>query len=101
MVLAGYRERGVLRRLQTTPVGRPGCSAAQLAVNLTVAAVTVVLVLAVARLALRRGLPRQPAGFVLAALLAAAALLAIGLLIAAVAPNARPRRSPGRCCSSR
>ena len=95
MVLASYREQGVLRRLQTTPIGPVRVLAAQLAANLHVAAVTVVLVLAVARLGYDVFLPRQLAGFVVAALLAAAALMAIGLVIAAVTPNARTAQITG------
>ena len=40
-------------------------------------------------------MPRQLAGFVLAALLAAAALMAVGLFIAAVAPNGRTAQVTG------
>ncbi|MGH3123870.1 MAG: ABC transporter permease, partial [Streptosporangiaceae bacterium] len=86
-VLAGYREKGILRRLQTTPVGPVRVLAAQLAVNLAVAAVTVTVILAVARLGYGVFLPRQLAGFALAALLAAISLLAVGLFVAAAAPT--------------
>ena len=48
-----------------------------------------------ARFAYGVPLPRQPAGFALAALLAAVALLSLGLFIAAVAPTGGPRRPPG------
>ena len=95
MVLASYRERGVLRRLQTTPIGPARVLGAQLVANLTVAAASVVLILAVARLGYHVSLPRQLAGFVLAALLTAAALMAVGLLIAAVVPNGRTAQVTG------
>jgi ABC-2 type transport system permease protein len=95
MVLASYRERGVLRRLRTTPIGPARVLGAQLAANLTVAAASVVLVLAVARLGYRVSMPRQLAGFVLAVLLTAAALMAVGLLIAAIAPNGRTAQITG------
>ncbi len=89
MVLAGYRENGILRRLQTTPAGPARVLSAQLLINLGAATVTVILLLAVARLGYSVPLPRQLAGFALAALLAAAALMSIGLLVAAVAPTGR------------
>ncbi|HEX4093118.1 MAG TPA: ABC transporter permease [Trebonia sp.] len=81
--LAGYRERGVLRRMSTTPV-RPGTLlTAQILVNLAVqvAIVALVAILAVAAFGATIG---QPAGFIIASALTAAALSAVGLLVAAV-----------------
>jgi ABC-2 type transport system permease protein len=95
MMLADYRERGVLRRLQTTPIGPVRVLTAQLVADLTVAAAMVALILAVARIGFAVPLPRQPAAFVLAALLAAGALLGAGLLVAAVAPTGRVARGIG------
>jgi ABC-2 type transport system permease protein len=95
MVLAGYRERGVLRRLRTTPAGPVRVLTAQLTANLVVTAAMVILILAVARLGYGVFLPRQAAGFVIAVLLATAALLAIGLFIAAAAPNSRAAQAIG------
>jgi ABC-2 type transport system permease protein len=94
-VLAGYREKGILRRLQTTPVGPVRVLTAQLVIDVAVVVVMLVLVLAVARMAYGVALPRQLAGFVLTALLAAAALLAIGLFVAAAAPTARAANAIG------
>ena len=93
--LAGYRERGVLRRLATTPVGPGRLLAAQLAVQAGVALVTMAVILAVARLAYGVTLPRQPAGFVVALALAVLALLALGLVVAAVAPGTRAASAIG------
>ena len=95
MIVADYRERGVLRRLQTTPIGPVRVLAAQLIADLAVAVVLVVAILAVARVGFAVPLPRQPGAFALTALLAAAALLAVGLLIAAVAPTGRVARGIG------
>src|SRR5579872_1037187 len=95
MMLADYRERGVLKRLQTTPIGPARVLAAQLMADLAVAVVMVVAILAVARIGFAVPLPRQVGGFVLAAALAAAALLSAGLLIAAIAPTGRVARGIG------
>ena len=94
MVLTGYREKGVLRRLQATPAGPVRVLAAQLVVNLAVAAVTVTLILA-AWIGYGGFIPRQLAGFVITALLAAAALMSIGLFIAAAAPTSRAAQAIG------
>ena len=93
--LAGYREMGVLRRLQTTPAGPVRVLTAQLAVKFGAAAVTVIVILAVARIGYGVALPRQLGGFVLAALLAAVALLAVGLFVAAAAPTGRAANAIG------
>jgi len=95
MILSDYRERGVLRRLQATPIGPARVLAAQLAANLVVAAATVIVIFAVARIAFGVPLPRQIGGFIVAALLAAAALVGAGLLVAAVAPTGRVARGIG------
>lgn len=94
-VLAGYREKGVLRRLRTTPVGPSRVLAAQLLVNLATAVVSVAALLVVARCAFGVALPRQAGGYVLGLALAAAALLAIGLFVAAVSPNGRTAGAVG------
>ncbi|MEV4800734.1 ABC transporter permease [Nonomuraea sp. NPDC049421] len=93
--LAGYRENGVLRRMRTTPVGPARVLAAQLAANFAIAAVGMVLFLAVAGFGFGVGLPKHLLGFTLAWLLAAAALLAIGLLITALAPGRGPATAIG------
>ncbi|GAA4675341.1 ABC transporter permease [Phytohabitans rumicis] len=87
--LATYRERGVLRRLATTPVGPVRLLGAQLAVNGAATLVAAVLAVAVATAGFGVDLPRQPLGFLLAFLLGTGAMFAVGLLIAAVAPRAR------------
>ena len=85
--LAGYRENGVLRRMRTTPVGPARVLTAQLVANFAIAVVAMVLFLAVAGFGFGVDLPKHLLGFALAWLLAAAALLAIGLLVTALAPG--------------
>ena len=89
--LAGYRELGVLRRLKTTPAGAVRVLVAQLAV----AVAAVVVIVAVAWLGYGVAAPRQLGRFVVAVLFAAAALMATGLFVAAVAPNAGTARGVG------
>jgi len=95
LVLADYRDKGILRRLQTTPVGAARVVAAQLLAYLALVAAGVVLLLAVARIGYGVILPRQAAGFVVAALLAAGALIGVGLFIAAVSPSAQAAQAIG------
>lgn len=94
-VLAGYRERGVLRRLRTTPLGAARLLSAQLIMNLLIGAVTVGTLLLLSRYAFGVRLPRQPAGFLLAVLLAVAALLAVGMLVTSAANTTRSATALG------
>jgi ABC-2 type transport system permease protein len=93
--LAGYRERGVLRRLRTTPVGPLRVLTAQLMVNVATITVAVIAMLLVARYAFDVAMPRQLTGFLLAAVLATVAMIAIGLLISAAAPSGRVANAAG------
>jgi ABC-2 type transport system permease protein len=85
MQLAGYREQGVLRRMWTTPVAPAFLLAAQLALNLALAAAGIGLVLGVGAGAFGLVLPADAAWFALAVVLSAGALFALGLCVAAVA----------------
>ncbi|MEU5860158.1 ABC transporter permease [Nonomuraea sp. NPDC047529] len=88
-VLAGYREQGVLRRMSTTPVHPGRLLTVQLLINLTVGAVSTVVLIVAGMAAFGTSAPRQWLGFVLVFLLGTAALMAIGLVIAALAPNGK------------
>ncbi|UQU67103.1 ABC transporter permease [Couchioplanes caeruleus] len=94
-VLATYRERGILRRLATTPAPPAALLGAQLVVSMLTAVVSVGLVLLVGRLGFDVPLPGRPAGFLLAFGLTAGAALAIGLLVAAVAPSGKAANAIG------
>ncbi|MEU1229454.1 ABC transporter permease [Streptomyces sp. NPDC005828] len=83
-VLSGYRERGILRRMSTTPV-RPGALlTAQLALHGAAALVSASLVLVVGRIAFDVALPENLVGYLLALLLAVACALALGSAVCAV-----------------
>jgi ABC-2 type transport system permease protein len=88
-LLAGYREKGILRRLSTTPVPPSRLLAAQLLIHAAVAVAAIALLVVIGRLGFDVVLPRQPLGFVVALALAIASVLAIGLLVAAVASTTK------------
>jgi ABC-2 type transport system permease protein len=89
MAVGQYRERGILRRLAVTPVSPLTLLAAKLAVYAASGILSVVIVAAVSRFAYHVPLPRQPGWFALSVVLGVAALLGLGMLVAAVAPTAR------------
>jgi ABC-2 type transport system permease protein len=95
LTLVSYRERGVLRRLGTTPAGPLRVLGAQLIVNFGMAVVTLVVLLVTARLAYGVPFPRQFGAWIVTALLAAAVVLAIGLFVAAIGPTARAAAAIG------
>ncbi|MER5547538.1 ABC transporter permease [Streptomyces sp. NPDC002589] len=82
--LTGYRERGILRRMSATPVRPSALLSAQMVVQGGVALASALLALAVGCIAFGVRLPRQPAGYLLALLLAAAAALALGSVVSAL-----------------
>ncbi|GGN83582.1 transport permease protein [Actinoplanes lobatus] len=94
-VLATYRERGILRRLATTPVRPTLLLAAQLAMNLATVLVSAVLVYTVAHLAFDVPIPKSPLTLLLAILLNCSGAFAIGLLLAALAPTGKTANAIG------
>ncbi|MFD5585630.1 ABC transporter permease [Streptomyces sp. NPDC127063] len=82
--LTGYRERGILRRMSTTPVRPATLLAAHTVVYGGAALLSALLALAVGRIAFGVTLPRQAAGYLLALLLAVLAALAIGAVVSAL-----------------
>lgn len=87
--LGEYRASGVLRRLSTTPVSPLMLLIAQIVVNLVLAVVAVGLLVTVATLVIGRPAPQSLPWLAVSLALGAASMFAIGLLIAALAPNAR------------
>lgn len=87
--LVAYREKGVLRRLATTPVHPAMLLVVQLVINVAVAVVAVLLLMAVGNVLFDIPLPQQPLGFVAAFLAGMGSLFALGLLVATVAPTSR------------
>jgi ABC-2 type transport system permease protein len=93
--MATYRERGILRRLSTTPVRPASMLAVQLILQLVLALAACGLLLAVAGTVLGAHLPTQILSGGLVFLLGTAAMFAIGLLIAALAANGRTANGIG------
>jgi ABC-2 type transport system permease protein len=88
-VMGIYREKGILRRLSATPVRPAAVLLAKMLVWLATVLVSVTLVITVSRLAFHVPLPVKPGWFVLSVALGVAALFALGLFVAAVAPTSR------------
>ncbi|HEX7307453.1 ABC transporter permease [Lentzea sp.] len=88
-VVAAYREKGVLRRLATTPMHPARLLAGQMVVNFVAAILSVLLVMVVGYVVFGVDLPHHPLGLACAVLLGGAGTFALGLVIAALAPTAR------------
>jgi ABC-2 type transport system permease protein len=87
--IATYRERGMLRRMRTTPVHPAQLLGAQLLVSLATSVIATLLVIVLGRLVYGVPLPEHPFGFAIAFVLGMGAVFAIGMLVAARAPNTR------------
>jgi ABC-2 type transport system permease protein len=85
--LVNNRQMGVLRRFSTTPAPQSWLLAAQVVINLVLAVMAIVILVAGGALLFGVHPASQLAGFVVSAGLATAAMFAIGLLISAIAPS--------------
>jgi ABC-2 type transport system permease protein len=85
--LANYREKGVLRRLSTTPSHPYRLLLAQFTVYAVTAVVALGLLIVVANIAFGVPWPKQPIAYIAAFALGMSSLFAIGLVIASVAPS--------------
>lgn len=83
--LVSDRQAGVLRRFATTPAPPSWVLAAQVIVNLALAVIAIVILVAGGVLFFGVHMPAQWGGFVLSALLCTAAMFGIGLLITSLA----------------
>ena len=82
-ILGTYRQFGILRRLRTTPVHPARLLLAQLWVHGAVAVIAAAIAVIVAVTAFDVPFPERPVWFVIAFVLAAASVFAIGLLVGA------------------
>ncbi|MFF9479078.1 ABC transporter permease [Streptomyces sp. NPDC014733] len=93
--LTGYRERGILRRLSTTPARPASLLMASLLLHAAAVLGSVLLALAVGRLAFGVALPAQPAGYVLALLVTTLAAFALGCALSAVSRTVKAAQTLG------
>lgn len=93
--LATYREKGVLRRLSTTPVHPARLLAAQLVIYTITSVIALALLIVSGNVAFAIPLPGHLLGYVAAFVVGMASLFALGLLVAAVAPSSRAATSIG------
>jgi ABC-2 type transport system permease protein len=82
--LASYREKGILRRLATTPVPPGYLLSAQMLVNLIAAVIGVAVIVVMGAALYHLQVPAQSAWFAISVLLGAGSLFGIGWLIAAL-----------------
>lgn len=94
-VITGYRERGILRRMSTTPVRPRTLLGAQLVLHGVAALISTALSLAVGRIVFAVPLPRQLLGYAAALLLAVLAALALGSLVSAVSRTSKVSNAVG------
>jgi ABC-2 type transport system permease protein len=83
------RENRFLRRLSTTPVSPSWLLTAQVAVNLLLALLAIIVIVVGDSAFFGVHAPRNAAGFIISVLLATTSLFALGLVVAAVARSAR------------
>jgi ABC-2 type transport system permease protein len=95
MNLAGYRERGILRRFRASSVSASTLVGAQLTLALVTFVAGALVMAVVARLAYDAMLPQDVLGVVVALFLGTAAFGAIGLLLATVIRTSRSAQGVG------
>ncbi|MDF5757897.1 ABC transporter permease [Spongiactinospora sp. TRM90649] len=93
--LATYRERGILRRMSTTPVSPGALLGVQLVLQLIFAVAASAVLVGVWTLLYRAAPPASPATLFAIFLVGAAGVFAIGLVIAALAPGGRAANGIG------
>ncbi|GGZ39697.1 transport permease protein [Streptomyces inusitatus] len=94
-VLTGYRERGILRRMSSTPVRAGSLVGAQIALHGTAIAVSALLALAVGRIVFDVALPRQLFGYLVALALVTLAALGLGAAVSAVCRTTKITQAVG------
>lgn len=86
---ATYREKGILRRMRTTPVKPVVMLGAQLVMCTAMSVGVMLAVLLIGRFAFSVDLPDQPLAYIVGYVLCALAMFSIGLLVASLAPSGK------------
>lgn len=94
-VLTSYRERGILRRLSTTPVRPMAILGAQIALHGAAMIVSALLAITVGHLAFGVALSLSQPGYILALLLMTGCALALGATLAAIAATTKAATAIG------
>ncbi len=94
-VLTSYRERGILRRLSTTPVRPLAILGAQIALHGAAMIVSALITITVGKLAFGVALPFSRPGYVLSMLLMIACALALGATLSAIAATTKAATAIG------
>lgn len=94
-VLVGYRERGILRRMSTTPVRPVSLLAAQILLHAAAVFLSALIAISVGRIGFGVALPRLLPGYLVALVLVTLASLALGAAICAVSPTGKAATTIG------
>ncbi|MBO1753386.1 ABC transporter permease [Actinotalea sp. BY-33] len=94
-VFGTYREKGVLRRLSTTPLPASRLLVAQVSINIAALVVAVAVALVAASVAFDVAAPSQPGVVLVGFLLGAVHMTALGCVLAAVVPTASSANGVG------
>jgi len=95
IALANYREQGVLRRLKATPLNPSIILGAQVAMNLVMQMVGVILLFATARAVYDLQFPAQMLSVAAAILLSGLSFFSLGFVLANLAPTPRTAQALG------
>jgi ABC-2 type transport system permease protein len=93
--IAGYRERGILRRLQASSLSISRLFLAQLIVGLIITIVSVCILLVPAILVYHIKMPHSPGLILLGALLSMVAFVMLGVFLGFILPTARAAQGVG------
>ena len=93
--LAGYRERGVLRRLRASSISVWSVLGSQMAVSFVIAVVGSILILICGIIAYSPNMPQEVSLLVLAFLLGLVSFTALGFFLGAVLPSTRAAQGLG------